>query len=324
MNNLGKEEKINNINKKIIIVDAIIVVLVVLLVASAIGFLKQKLVATASTVVYTDLKDEAVSEDHAEINFSVVKSAGSTATSWIYVPGTTIDYPLVQGPNNDYYINYDAFGNESTAGAIFINFANSSDMSDAKTIIFGHNMSDGSMFTDLHKYADESYGQVHQDAYIYMESGEVKHYKLRYYLFTQPLDPVIYVVSKADEPLEQANAISEAADIVYADSNGGNLICLSTCTGHVYRTVVVFEYVDNQKPISGSLKQKESLESTQNRVNESSSVTPEAVSTDIEDIATDSNAESGYENISEAAGGGDISSDGESTTVDEGGNLTSG
>ena len=260
---MNKEEKVKNLNKKILIVDALIAVFAIALVVSVIGYLKQKLVATAASVKYEEVSETAVVGEHESINFSVVRSAGSTSTSWLYVPGTMIDYPLVQGPNNDYYLDTDAYGNKSKAGAIFINFANAPDMSDAKTVIFGHNMTDGTMFTDLHKYADESYGQVHQDAYIYMESGEVKHYKLLYYLFTQPLEPAVYVVSKADVALEEANLLKEKADIVYSDATGGSLIALSTCTAHKYRTVVVFEYVDNAKPIIGSKKMEESVTATE-------------------------------------------------------------
>lgn len=251
---MNKEEKVKSINKKIIIIDALIAVFAICFVGAVVGYLKQELIATAAAVKYDEVKQDVVVGEHESINFSVVQSAGSTSTSWLYVPGTKIDYPLVQGPNNDYYLATDAYGNKSKAGAIFINFANAPDMSDAKTVIFGHNMDDGTMFTDLHKYASKDFGNVHQDAYIYMESGEVKHYKLLYYLFTQPLDPLIYVVSKADVALEEAESIKTEADIVYNEAAGGNLICLSTCTAHKYRTVVVFEYVDDAKPIIGSLK----------------------------------------------------------------------
>lgn len=247
-----KEKEVKEIKFKIIILDAVIAIGIVAILFAGVGYLVEKLKATSAATSYKEVAKEAVPESRETINFNIVHSAGSTATSWLYVPGTKIDYPLVQGPNNDLYLDTDAYGNKSEAGAIFINFANSSDMSDAKTVIFGHNMQDGSMFTDLHKYSDEEYGKVHQDAYIYMEGGQVKHYRLRYYLFTEPLNPTIYVVSKADVALDEAQKIKNDAEIVYNEAAGGNLICLSTCTMHKYRTVVVFEYVDDKLPIMGS------------------------------------------------------------------------
>ena len=260
MNNRNKEEKVRQINKKILLLDFVIVAGILALIFSGVGYLKEELIATAAATSYTEVAEKAVSPERDSVNFSVVHSAGSTATSWIYIPGTKIDYPLVQGPDNDLYLDTDAYGNKSTAGAIFINFANAADMSDAKTVIFGHNMSDETMFTDLHKYSDEDFGQIHQDAYIYMENGDVKHYKLRYYLFTEPLNPTVYVVSKADVAAEEAANLASEAKIVYGEHTGGNLICLSTCTMHKYRTVVVFEYVDNKKPIMGAAGYEQSLE----------------------------------------------------------------
>ena len=250
-------EEREGVKKKILIIDAIIVVLVLLLIFSVTGYIKQKLIATAAEVGYEEVAKEVVAENHTSIDFATVKSFGSTATSWIYIPGTNIDYPLVQGANNDYYLDKDAYGNPSQAGAIFINFANASDMSDVKTVIFGHNMSNGSMFTDLHKYSQEEYGSSHQNAYIYMESGEVKHYRVLYYIYTEPLDPAIYVVSSQDIGEDVSAQMAKEASITFNEYGGGNLICLSTCSMKKYRTVVVFEYVDDALPIAGSKAMEE-------------------------------------------------------------------
>lgn len=232
--------------------NVIIVLGVIAMAFVGVGLLKEELIAASTQISYEEVKESAIRDDRKAVNFSVVHSAGSTATSWLYIPGTQVDYPLVQGADNDFYLDRDAYGNDSTAGAIFINFANSSDMSDAKTVIFGHNMADGSMFTDLHNYSSKEFGSVHQDAYIYMESGEIKHYKLLYYIFTEPLEPAVYVVSKADTPDIVNSELKDIAAIKYRDFTGNELICLSTCTMHTRRTVVVFEYVDANSPVVGS------------------------------------------------------------------------
>lgn len=240
---------------KLILLNTLVGLSLFALILAIAGYLHEKLLSVAAETSYEEVAQKAVLPATHEINFSVVKSAGANSTSWIYIPNTNIDYPLVQGDDNDFYIDNDAYGNPSSAGAIFINFANSSDMSDAKTIIFGHNMASGSMFTDLHKYSDRDWGQEHTDAYIYMEDGTVKHYKLRYYIFTEPMDPDVYVVSKSDVASEEAEKLKDASSLIYGEHQGGDLIVLSTCTMHEYRTVVVFEYVNNNKPIMGGLKQ---------------------------------------------------------------------
>ena len=249
-----KQEK--DRSAKLILLNTLVGISLFALILALAGYLHEKLLSVAAETSYQEVAQEAVLPATHEINFSVVKSAGANSTSWIYIPNTNIDYPLVQGDDNDFYIDNDAYGNPSSAGAIFINFANSSDMSDAKTIIFGHNMASGSMFSDLHKYSDRKWGEEHTDAYIYMENGSVKHYKLRYYIFTEPMDPDVYVVSKSDVASEEAEKLKGASSLVYGEHSGGNLIVLSTCTMHTYRTVIVFEYVNNNKPIIGSVSQE--------------------------------------------------------------------
>ena len=252
------EEHIRKARK--IALDAVIAILAVAALVAGVGYLSEGLKAAAAEARYEEVRTDIVASKTHDINFAVVQANGSSATSWIYLPDTAIDYPIVQGPDNDTYLDKDAYGNPSAAGAIFINYANSREMTDPKTVIFGHNMNDGSMFTGLHDYKDEEFGKTHTDAYIYMVDGTCKHYKLRYYLFTEPLDEDIYVTNKEENPAITAAKLEQRADIVYDHYTGNNLICLSTCTFHEYRTVVVFEYVDDMKPIAGmSEKMKQSL-----------------------------------------------------------------
>lgn len=248
---------------RIIALDAVIIILVVAAAAAGIGYLTEGLKAAAAESQYSEAKQDVVESVTHDIDFAVVQAQGSPSTSWLYIPDTGIDYPLVQGRDNEQYLNTDAYGNPSKAGAIFINYANSRYLNDPKTIIFGHNMNDGSMFTPLHDYKDEEFGRSHTDAYIYLVDGTCKHYKLRYYLFTDPEDEPVYVIDTNASALDEAMRIKEEADIVYDEAcGGGELICLSTCTYHTYRTVVVFEHVDNRRPIAGmSDKMQESISS---------------------------------------------------------------
>ena len=244
---------------KIRILNTVLIAAAAGLIIAVTGYLRQGLTDAAAAERYDDTRREVVDIRTHEVNFSAIRDAGSPSTAWLYIPDTPVDYPLVQGPDNDTYLDMDAYGHPSKAGAIFINFANSLDLSDAKTVIFGHNMSDGSMFTVLHSYADEDWGSRHRDAYIYMDDGTVRHYRLLYYLFTEPLNEEVYVVSKAENADTAAAGIEGIADIVYGQHNGGNLICLSTCTYHTFRTVVVFEYLEDAPPVDGHSFDPESL-----------------------------------------------------------------
>ena len=100
--------------------------------------------------------------------------------AWIYIPDTRIDYPVLQHPSDDtYYLNYNLDGSKGYPGCIYTERENAKDFSDFNTVIYGHNMKNGSMFHDLHNYEDESFLPDHSYVYIYTPDRV-----LRYRIFT--------------------------------------------------------------------------------------------------------------------------------------------
>lgn len=98
--------------------------------------------------------------------------------AWIRIPGTVIDYPIVQREgDNAYYVNHTIDGEQKTEGAIFTEDYNSKDFLDPNTLIYGHNMKNGSMFKGLHKYKDRQFFKENQDVFIYQD-GKVLRYKI--------------------------------------------------------------------------------------------------------------------------------------------------
>jgi sortase B len=88
--------------------------------------------------------------------------ANNEVSGWIKVEGTKIDYPLLQHTDNDCYLHMDISGNASKRGCIFIDCENKYDLSDKNTLIFGHNMKDGSMFRDLVRYKNKDFFYSHR------------------------------------------------------------------------------------------------------------------------------------------------------------------
>lgn len=76
---------------------------------------------------------------------------------WIKVDNTVIDYPIVQSEDNDYYLHRNINEKSSSAGSIFMDFRNKGDGTDRHTILFGHHMRDGSMFSDLAKFKEQTF-----------------------------------------------------------------------------------------------------------------------------------------------------------------------
>ncbi len=90
--------------------------------------------------------------------------------AWIYIPNTHIDYPVFQHPtDNSYYLEHNIDGSEGYPGCIYTENYNAKDFSDPHTVIYGHNMRDTTMFSDLHLYEDEEFFENNRYVYIYTE-----------------------------------------------------------------------------------------------------------------------------------------------------------
>ena len=76
---------------------------------------------------------------------------------WLRLPDTRIDYPIVQGTDNNFYVYHDIQRQPSAAGTIFIDRRNNENFADFNTVIYGHNMLNGSMFADLENFGDAGY-----------------------------------------------------------------------------------------------------------------------------------------------------------------------
>ena len=113
---------------------------------------------------------EIVTEENVElpikIDFEKLKSQNEDVIAWIYSEGTEINYPIVQGEDNDYYLRRLLNGKWNIAGTLFIDYRNSSKFNDRNTFVHGHNMLDGSMFSSLLDYQKQEYYDEHPTMYL--------------------------------------------------------------------------------------------------------------------------------------------------------------
>lgn len=174
-------------------------------------------------------------------NLSELQEASPSACAWITIPDTIIDYPLVQWNDNTYFLTHDATGEDSKAGAIYLNCENSASMNDIKTIIYGHNLRDGSMFSQIHHYKDADFAQSHPLLYIYMYDGEIRTYHVFCVLSVDKLNQTVYSVNSNDTISSITDYLVSNADNVYANPTTGNILLLSTCIKGDSRRVVAFQ-----------------------------------------------------------------------------------
>ena len=113
------------------------------------------------------------------IDFEGLNETAPHAYAWLLVPGTDIDYPIVQHPDEpEYYLRRTPEGKDATAGSIFTELYNNTEWTDNNTIIYGHNMRNGSMFASLHNFEDPEFFEENQYIYIYSPDNTVRVYQV--------------------------------------------------------------------------------------------------------------------------------------------------
>ena len=108
-----------------------------------------------------------ISKNERKIDFKKLKSQNQDIAGWIYIRGTTIDYPIVQGKDNEEYLHQDFNKKKSSSGTIFLDNNCKKDFTSDKNIIYGHHMKNGTMFVQLLKFREKSFLKQHNEIMIF-------------------------------------------------------------------------------------------------------------------------------------------------------------
>lgn len=115
-----------------------------------------------------DGTDDALSDPAAGFpDFEQLKGNIPDLAGWLYSPGTVIHYPIVQGRDNQYYLEHLADGTPNRNGAIFMDYRNSPVFEDTLTVLYGHHIRGGRMFSSLEEYKSQDYYEKHPVLYLY-------------------------------------------------------------------------------------------------------------------------------------------------------------
>ena len=96
-----------------------------------------------------------------EADFEALREINPDVVAWLYVEGTPINYPIVQGEDNDYYLHRSFKGAKSSIGCLFLDYRNSMDFSDLHANISGHHINNGSMMASIVNYKSQSFYDQH-------------------------------------------------------------------------------------------------------------------------------------------------------------------
>lgn len=131
------------------------------------------------TYVEEDAEVEIDSVELAElpIDFAGLQEINPEIYAWLEVPDTNIHYPIVQHKGDDqaYYLTHDIYGEYDQAGSIYTEDYNNLDFQDYHTVLYGHNMKNGSMFHNVRYFADREFFDEHHEMFIYLPDKILKY-----------------------------------------------------------------------------------------------------------------------------------------------------
>ena len=165
---------------------------------------------------------------------------------WIKIDNTNINYPIVQGKDNSFYLDKDINKNYLSSGSIFMNYLNHG-FNDENTVLFGHHMRNKTMFAQLKKYKEKEFFYGNNDIVIEVENGKVLKYKVFSAYVTDSKDN--YINTNFDDKdqykefLEDIKNKSQYKSDIDVNEND-KIITLSTCS---------YEFNDARMVVHGKL-----------------------------------------------------------------------
>ena len=177
-------------------------------------------------------------EDIVKLNVDWSKFDTSKVIGWIKIENDdTINYPIVQSKDNEYYTHHLYDDTESNQGAIFVDYRNEG-FGNRHTLIYGHNMKNGSMFNHIKKYQSEEYANEHRYIYIAIPNGDTRVFYVYSCHLTNALGEKdgfnAYQVSfNGDEEWHKWVKKTQERSLITSNielpNNGCNILTLSTC-----------------------------------------------------------------------------------------------
>ena len=162
---------------------------------------------------------EKIIEKHESMDH--LYSINNNIVGWIKIDGTSINYPVLKGKDNIEYLNKNYKDEYSFSGSIFLDYRNNNFM-DKYSIIYGHNLYRGGMFSDIRKYKDKNFFNKHRKGKLYVKEKEYDIKIIAYGIFNNN-DEKVYNLS-----LYNINYILEKS-IIKKENNLKKYVLLSTC-----------------------------------------------------------------------------------------------
>lgn len=181
-----------------------------------------------------DTPEASAPPEHSplKIDFDSLRADYPEVVGWIYSPNTKINYPVVHTTDNVFYIEHLYNGDYNMNGSIFVDCKCAGNFTEQNTLVYGHNMNDGSMFAGLRDYRDPNFYPEHPVMYL---STPDKDYRIDLFAgFVTAADSDAYTfIFEHDDQFNDFLASAAAQSTFHTDvkvSAEDRIVTLSTCT----------------------------------------------------------------------------------------------
>lgn len=192
------------------------------------------------------------------VDFKELNDINTDVYAWIYIPGTEVDYPVAQSSDyldDSFYLDHNIYRQYQFSGTIYSEIQNSKDFHDPVTVLYGHNMLNGSMFATLHRFGDSDFFDEHNTAFILTKDKVYTYliysaytYDDRHILNTFNFDEKGVFEEYLDSTLDpHAYDANVRENVKLTEDN--KILTLSTCTNGAANTRYLVQgvLVDEQK-----------------------------------------------------------------------------
>ena len=194
---------------------------------------------TEVPLTVVDREDETADEAAAEtvmssviVDLDALQAISRQGVGWIMSNDKVINYPVMQGTDNDYYLNHLVDGTVNSNGSIFMDFRNAADLSDRNTLIYGHNMRNGAMFASLSLYSTPGYREANPELLLIVPDGS---FSLQVFAgCVVPGNSDLYQMSYRDDEefisyIEKVRILSDFSSEIQVRAED-KIVTLSTCS----------------------------------------------------------------------------------------------
>ncbi len=189
------------------------------------------------------IKEEEEENNKYEIDFNSLKEKNSDAVAYLKVNNTNIDYIVVKGNDNSYYLNHNFNKKYNVSGWIFADFHNKFDDSDKNIVIYGHNTHDGSMFGTLKNVLEKEWDENPDNKYIVLVTKNGTYYYEVFSVYSVLAeDYYINTVFNGNQEFNNFIKVIKERSIFQFDADSNNIkqiLTLSSCTNDGKKRVVL-------------------------------------------------------------------------------------